>query len=53
MKTSDPISFQKSSVCRGTWAYLHTSTVCRCECDTPPKVTILNVYNFTGFRVQI
>ena len=44
---------QNASICQGTWAYLHLSTVCRCECDTLPKVTILNVYNLAGFSVLI
>ena len=45
-------AFQNTSVCWGIWAYLHTSTVCLCKCDTLPKATMFNVYNFTGKNVM-
>ena len=36
-----------------TILFHHTSTVCRCECDTLSKALIFNVSNFTGFSVII
>ena len=42
---------QNASVYQSIWVYLHLFTTCRCESDTLPKATILNVYNFTGFSV--